>query len=96
VSLLENIADRVEAERALDALDAEIMRHYIYDGFLSAHPLDGGYDRGRRQEFRERRLVAVRALEAAGGRDPHPSIMREPTPEQRARFEQKRHGIRGD
>lgn len=68
---------------ALDRLDAEIGRWYVNDGQLSEYPLEG-IQSSHGWDLRRRRLAAVARLERAGGRDPHPPWLREPTEAQRA------------
>lgn len=72
------------AKLRLALVDAEVAHWYVYDGQLSEHPLgrQSLSDHGR--ALRERRQEAIRALESLGGRDPWPSVMREPTEAQRA------------
>lgn len=71
------------AEILLALVDADVARHYVYDGQLSTAPLDGSLS-PTGVELRAARLAAVAELERQGGRDPHPLFLREPTPEQRA------------
>jgi hypothetical protein len=73
----------------LDRIDAEVARWFIDDGHLSRKPLDRplGLDAMQdptRAALRVRRMEAVRRLEAVGGSDPWPSVLREPTEAQRA------------
>lgn len=70
------------AEIALDAIDAEVARHYVHDGQLSTAPLSGPLSETG-QRLREARLQAVARLEELGGHDPHPSFLNEPTIAQR-------------
>ena len=70
---------RWRAQLRLDRVDAEVARWYVEDGQLSPLPLHGSINYG----LANRRMRAVRALVAAGGRDPHPSFMRLPTDAQR-------------
>ena len=79
------LAMREQAEIALALVDADVARWYVRDGQLSEEPLDGPLSESGR-ELRERRLAAVAALEAAGGRDPQPSFLRLPTEAQREGF----------
>lgn len=74
---------RRRAELELDRVDAEIARWLVDDGTLSLSPLDGKKT-APRAALRLARLEAVRVLEEAGGRDPWPTVLREPTEAQRA------------
>lgn len=71
------------AKLRLALVDAQVAHWYVHDGQLSEHPLRGRL-RGGAIDLRERRLEAVRRLESLGGRDPWPTVMREPTEAQRA------------
>lgn len=75
---------RLLAEIKLDRVDAEIARWYVDDGQLSQHPLDRPALNGVGLGLRQRRLRAVAALERAGGRDPWPTVLEDPTELQRA------------
>lgn len=78
------------AEWRLVQIDAEIAHWFVDDGTLSLAPLDHpAYAQDAvtpRASIRRSRLAAVRRLEAAGGRDPWPTVMREPRQEQRAAY----------
>lgn len=80
---------RLVAEVRLALVDADVARYYVNDGTLSdplGHNGDcsevrpGEYDapdeRYGGRALRRRRLAAVEALEAADGRDPHPTLTR--------------------
>lgn len=82
---------RWRAELALDRLDAEVARWLVYDGSLSLAPLDAPFSEWRRKT-RERRIELVDALEAAGGRDPWPSVLTLPTQAQREHYRGPRRG----
>lgn len=74
---------RERAELELAIVDADVARWYVYDGQLSEEPLNGPLGKYGK-ELRARRLAAVAALEATGGRDPHPSFLLPPSKAQRA------------
>lgn len=81
--------ERRDAEHALTEIDAEVASWFVYDGQLSERPLDGALSAVGRS-LRVRRLAAVARLEAAGGRDPNPCFLREPTQAQRDGWQERR------
>jgi len=70
----------------LQEVDADIAQWFVRDGQLSDSPLSGPLSESGR-ELRERRRAAVAALEAAGGRDPWPTVLRPPTEAQQRGYE---------
>jgi hypothetical protein len=68
---------------ALAVVDADVARWYVDDATLcDAEPMTPRlYSHTR--ELRDRRERVVQLLEAAGGRDPHPTFTRPLTVEQR-------------
>lgn len=78
------------ALRKLDEVDAEIARWFVDDGTLSLEPLDEETPSLHRIDLRRRRREAVARLERAGGRDPWPTVLREPTDAQRRGYAERR------
>lgn len=82
-------ARRLRAEAELNALDARLAHYYLVDGLLSLAPL-AGPPTEQQDDFRARRLRAVATLEAAGGHDPAPGLLRIPTEAQRRGYRERR------
>lgn len=75
--------------RELAFLDQEVAQNYVDDGQLSLRPLSGPLS-GRGWTLRDRRRELTQALRDAGGRDPWPTVLREPSAAQQQFHHEKR------